>query len=107
MDSEPVDKPQYDNERTLNLKFSKVYDVTPTHEEQEDSLEGDIVKDKAVELLADSHAINVVRQLLELMLSKKTKTITTNPYEKAAFENKKRYSNSFTGLELKRDKDKH
>jgi len=107
MDSEPVDKPQYDNERTLNLKFSKEYDVTPTHEEQEDSLEGDIVKDKAVELLADSHAINVVRQLLELMLSKKTKTITTNPYEKAAFENKKRYSNSFTGLELKRDKDKH
>ncbi len=107
MDNEPIEKPQYDNERTLNLKFAKEYDITPTHEEQEDSLEGDIVKDKAVELLADSHAINVVRQLLELMLSKKSKTITTNPYEKTAFENKKKYSNSYTGLELKREKEKH
>lgn len=107
MDNEPIEKPQYDNERILNLKFAKEYDITPTHEEQEDSLEGDIVKDKAVELLADSHAINVVRQLLELMLSKKSKTITTNPYEKTAFENKKKYSNSYTGLELKREKEKH
>lgn len=105
MDSEPVDMPTYDTETTLNRKFAKEYDITPTHDEQEDSLEGDMVKDKVIELMTDSHAINALRQLWELLASSQKRVKTTNPYEKAAFEQKKRYNNSYTGLALKKDKE--
>lgn len=105
MDSEPVSKPQYDTEETLNKKFAKEYDITPTHEADEDSLENDIVKDKVMELITDSHALNTFRQLWELLASQSKRVKTTNPYEKAAFENKKRYGNSFTGIPLKKDKE--
>lgn len=105
MDSEPVSKPQYDTETTLNKKFAKEYDITPTNEGDEDSLENDLVKDKVMELMTDSHAINAIRQLWELLSSQSKKVKTTNPYEKAAFENKKRYGNSFTGIPLKKDKE--
>lgn len=46
--------PSYDTETTLNRKFAKEYDITPTHDEQEVSLEGDMVKDKVIELMTDS-----------------------------------------------------
>jgi len=105
MDSEPVDMPSYDTETTLNRKFAKEYDITPSHDEQEDSLEGDMVKDKVIELMTDSHAINALRQLWELLASSQKRVKTTNPYEKAAFEQKKRYNNSYTGLALKKDKE--
>jgi hypothetical protein len=105
MDSEPHDEPKYDNETTLNRKFVKEYDITPTHEADDDSVESDMVKDKVMELMTDSHAINAIRQLWELLASQSKKVKTTNPYEKAAFENKKRYGNTFTGLPLKKDKE--
>lgn len=108
IDEEPVEqKPEYDNETSLNKKFVKEYDITPDHEADEDSLESDAVKDKVAELLTDSHALNMFRQLYELLSSNSSKRVkTTNPYEKVAFENKKRYSQAFTGLELKKEREK-
>ena len=107
-DEEPVEKkPEYDNETTLNRKFVKEYDITPDSETDEDSLESDAVKDKVAEILLDSHAVNLVRQLYEILSSGGSKRVkTTNPYEKVAFENKKRYSQAFTGLELKKEREK-
>ena len=105
-DGEPLDEPEYDSETTLNRKFVKEYDITPTVEADEDSLESDAVKDKITEILTDSHAINTFRQLYELLISSQSKKVkTTNPYEKAAFENKKRYGNTFTGLQLNKEKE--
>lgn len=96
-----------ETEATINVKFKKEYDITPDKED-EDSLDGDIIKDKAVEILTDTHAINVVRQILELMNSNsKNRVKATNYQEKVKFEQKKRYGNACTGLELKRDKEIH
>ncbi|WP_171986512.1 hypothetical protein, partial [Burkholderia cenocepacia] len=55
-DTNMSDEDRVETETTLNKKFQKEYDITPTKED-EDSLEDDILKDKITELLLDSHAI--------------------------------------------------
>lgn len=94
-----------ETEATLNVKFQKEYDITPDKED-EDSLEGDMVKDHLVELMTDSHAINAIRQIWELLSSNSNKRVKTTDYkEKVKFEQKKRYGNSYSGIELKREKE--
>ena len=94
-----------ETEATLNVKFQKEYDITP-NKEDEDSLEGDMVKDHLVELMTDSHAINAIRQIWELLSSNSNKRVKTTDYkEKVKFEQKKRYGNSYSGIELKREKE--
>lgn len=105
-DETPYNKSDYDNETTLNRKFTKEYDITPENERDEDSIESDVVKDKVAELLTDSHAINIFRQLYEILSSTTSKKLkTTSISEKIKFENKKRYSNSYTELQLKKEKE--
>lgn len=109
MDDAPdfnADNEYVETETTLGRKFQKEYDITPTNDD-EDSLEGDVAKDKITEILLDSHAINAIRQLWEIFSQPSNKRVkTTNKYEKIAFDNKQRYKQSYTGIELKREKEK-
>lgn len=100
-----ADEEIIDTEAIVSKKFVKEYDITPDKED-EDSLEVDMVKDHLVELMTDSHAINAIRQIWELLSSNSNKRVKTTDYkEKVKFEQKKRYGNSYSGIELKREKE--
>ena len=110
MDDAPdfnADSEYIETETTLGKKFQKEYDITPTKDD-EDSLEGDVAKDKITELLLDSHAVNAIRQLWEIFSQSSNQRVkTTNKYEKIAFDNKQRYKQSYTGIELRKEKEKN
>lgn len=98
------DEEQVETDGTLNNKFKKEYDITP-EKEDEDSLGSDVIKDHALSVMADSHAINTLMQIWELLSKSNKKVMTTDLKEKIKFEEKKRYTHTFTGLTLKKEKE--
>lgn len=93
---------EIETEASLNVKFPK-YDITPSKEEEE-SVEGEVIKDAAFEALLDSHALNAIRQLFVLLTTNQNKKVlTTDLSKKIKFDNKRRYKNS-NGPILKKHK---
>ena len=100
-----ADEPTGETESSLKTKFAQEYDVTPEFDEDEDDLGSDMIKDKVLETMTDSHAINVIKQVWELLASTNTRVKTTDYKKKVEFDNKKRYKQSFTGIEQKKEKE--